>query len=66
MHNIKIKKESVLVLHALVDLRVTLVDGQVVLVGPAVGQLAAGVETECFHVDSHAPTDKLNAFYQLG
>lgn len=37
-----------------------------VLVGPAVGQLAAGVEAECFHGDSHALADELDAFHQLG
>ena len=42
-------RDSVLVLHELVCLGVTLVDRQLVLVDPAVGQLAAGVEVEGLH-----------------
>lgn len=35
------------------------------LVGPAVGQLATGVEAESFHWDSYALANKLDTFHQF-
>ena len=59
-------RDSVLVLHELVCLGVTIVDGQLVLVGPAIGQLTAGVEVEGLHGDSDSPPHELDAFDNFG
>ena len=59
-------RDSVLVLHELVCLGVTIVDGQLVLVGPAIGQLTAGFEVEGLHGDSDSPPHELDAFDNFG